>query len=56
MAFATFVPQFHTPGSSVVGGEVDGIETLRAGEYVVVRDINVRPGGRLSLEPSVTLR
>uniref|UniRef100_A0A8D8T2J5 Protein bark beetle n=2 Tax=Cacopsylla melanoneura TaxID=428564 RepID=A0A8D8T2J5_9HEMI len=56
MAFATFVPQFHTPGSSIVGGEVDGIETLRAGEYVVVRDINVRPGGRLSLEPSVTLR
>lgn len=37
----TYVPQFHTPGSSIVGGEVDGQETLRAGEYLVERDINV---------------
>ena len=38
----TYVPQFHIPGSSKVGGEVDGQETLRAGEYLVERDINVR--------------
>jgi len=37
----TFVPQFHVPGSSVVGGEVDGHESLRPGEYFVQRDINV---------------
>lgn len=37
----TYVPQFHMMGSSIVGGEVDGQETLRAGEYLVERDINV---------------
>lgn len=37
----TYVPQFHVSGSSKVGGEVDGQETLRAGEYLVERDINV---------------
>ncbi|XP_012253572.2 protein bark beetle isoform X3 [Athalia rosae] len=52
----TFVPQFHTPGTNLVGGEVDGQESLSAGEYVVVRDINVRPGGKLTLRPGVTLR
>lgn len=52
----TFVPQFWTPGSSVVGGEVDGIESLRAGEYFVERDINIRPGGKLILHSGVTLR
>ncbi|XP_034245120.1 protein bark beetle isoform X3 [Thrips palmi] len=52
----TFVPQFHAQGSSKVGGEVDGQETLRAGEYLVERDINVRPGGKLVLQPGVTLR
>lgn len=52
----TFVPRFLAPGTNVVGGEVDGQETLPAGEYVVKRDINVRPGGKLTLQPGVTLR
>ncbi|XP_076628397.1 C-type lectin domain-containing protein bark beetle [Colletes latitarsis] len=52
----TFVPQFVTPGTNLVGGEVDGLETLKAGEYIVERDINVRPSGKLILHPGVTLR
>ena len=52
----TFVPQFNPTGTNVVGGEVDGVENLRPGEYTVERDINVRPGGRLTLQPGVTLR
>ena len=52
----TFVPRFLAPGTNIVGGEVDGQETLQAGEYIVKRDINIRPGGKLSLHPGVTLR
>lgn len=52
----TFVLQFVTPGTNLVGGEVDGHEQLSAGEYIVERDINVRPGGKLILQPGVTLR
>jgi hypothetical protein len=29
---------------------------LKSGEYIVERDINVRPGGKLILQPGVTLR
>ncbi|GLH02202.1 LOW QUALITY PROTEIN: Protein bark beetle [Gryllus bimaculatus] len=50
------VPQFIEPGSNRVGGEVDGMESLKPGEYIVQRDINIRPGGRLILQPGVTLR
>ncbi|XP_058792901.1 protein bark beetle isoform X2 [Phymastichus coffea] len=52
----TFVPRFLAPGTNIVGGEVDGQEILQAGEYIVKRDINVRPGGKLILQPGVTLR
>jgi len=52
----TFVPQFWVPGAKSVGGEVDGIENLRPGEYIVERDINIRPGGRLTLQNGVTLK
>ncbi|XP_067009482.2 protein bark beetle [Anabrus simplex] len=52
----TFIPQFNTPGTNLVGGEVDGIENLKAGEYIVERDINIRPGGKLTLQPGVTLK
>nr|XP_003703916.1 PREDICTED: uncharacterized protein LOC100876764 [Megachile rotundata] len=52
----TFVPRFVTPGTNLVGGEVDGLEFLNAGEYIVERDINVRPDGKLILHPGVTLR
>ncbi|XP_043483219.1 protein bark beetle isoform X2 [Leptopilina heterotoma] len=56
MSIPTFVAQFLSGDSKIVGGEVDGLETLRAGEYIVQRDINVRPGGRLVIQPGVTLR
>lgn len=56
MSIPIFVPQFLSADSKMVGGEVDGLETLRAGEYIVERDINVRPGGRLVIQPGVTLR
>lgn len=51
-----FVPQFWIPGTNTVGGEVDGIENLQPGEYYVERDINIRPGGKLTLKNGVTLR
>lgn len=50
----TFVPSFQVEGN-VVGGEVDGYEELRPGEYTVKRDINIRPGGKLSLHSGVRL-
>lgn len=52
----TFVPRFVTPDTNLVGGEVDGQEVLKPGEYIVERDINVRPGGKLVLQSGVTLR
>ncbi len=40
-----------------VGGEVTGVEELREdGVYIVRRDINVRPNGRLKITPGVTLK
>ncbi|KAL0880639.1 hypothetical protein ABMA27_001864 [Loxostege sticticalis] len=51
-----YVPQFNVPGTFVVGGEVEGIEILRAGEYDVDKDINIRPGGKLILQSGVTLK
>lgn len=45
-----------TPDTNLVGGEVDGQEVLKPGEYIVERDINVRPGGKLVLQSGVTLR
>lgn len=55
MAFATFVPRFFTEGLDRIGGEVDGQEILPTGTYTVDRDINVRPGGKLILQPGVVL-
>lgn len=51
-----YVPQFNVPGTFVVGGEVEGIEILRQGEYDVNKDINIRPGGKLVLQSGVTLK
>ncbi|KAF5304533.1 hypothetical protein FQA39_LY09584 [Lamprigera yunnana] len=51
-----YVPIFHKQNSNVIGGEVEGEETLAPGEYIVEKDINIRPGGKLTLEPGVTLR
>ncbi|VVC30467.1 Hypothetical protein CINCED_3A021775 [Cinara cedri] len=38
------------------GGEVDGLETVSSGEYVVTRDINVASSGKLIIYPDVTLK
>lgn len=51
-----YIPKFSTSDSDKVGGEIEGEETLSRGEYTVERDITIRPGGKLSIEPGVTLR
>lgn len=51
-----FVPTFVTPSTNLIGGEVDGQEELQPGEYIVERDINIRPSGKLILPSGVTLR
>lgn len=38
------------------GGEVDGVETVSSGEYVVTRDINIASSGKLIIYPDVTLK
>lgn len=51
-----YVPRFSSPNQNVVGGEIEGEEYLQQGEYVVEKDINIRPGGKLVINPGVTLR
>ncbi|XP_017774038.1 PREDICTED: protein bark beetle isoform X2 [Nicrophorus vespilloides] len=51
-----YLPHFIMKNSNVVGGEIEGEETLPQGEYLVERDINIRPGGKLTLEPGVSLK
>ncbi|XP_041988464.1 protein bark beetle isoform X2 [Aricia agestis] len=51
-----YVPQFNVPGTFTVGGEVEGVEMLRSGEYDVDKDINIRPGGKLILQSGVILK
>lgn len=52
-----FVPNFVTPGSREIGGEVTGQEELvESGVYHVTRDIVVHPTGRLTVAFGVTLR
>ncbi|KAL3267568.1 hypothetical protein HHI36_011686 [Cryptolaemus montrouzieri] len=52
----TYVPKFSTRDSNKIGGEIEGEEFLSRGEYVVEKDISIRPGGKLTIEPGVTLR
>ncbi|XP_066146694.1 protein bark beetle [Euwallacea fornicatus] len=54
--YQLYVPKFTTSTSDKVGGEIEGEETLTRGEYTVERDITIRPGGKLTIEPGVTLR
>ncbi|XP_050298201.1 protein bark beetle isoform X2 [Anthonomus grandis grandis] len=54
--YQLYVPKFSTSTSDKVGGEIEGEEILSKGEYVVERDISIRPGGKLTIEPGVTLR
>ncbi|XP_040574739.1 protein bark beetle [Lepeophtheirus salmonis] len=50
-------PQFINSETKEVGGDVTGVEELRSdGVYIVKRDINVRPSGRLKITPGVTLK
>ncbi|XP_056639840.1 protein bark beetle [Diorhabda sublineata] len=51
-----YVPKFLADGSDKLGGEIEGEEIITRGEFVVVRDISIRPGGKLTIEPGVTLR
>nr|XP_022906031.1 protein bark beetle isoform X1 [Onthophagus taurus] len=51
-----YVHLFITQDSSIVGGEIEGEEILTPGDYTVEKDINIRPGGKLIIEPGVTLR
>ncbi|XP_072396976.1 protein bark beetle isoform X1 [Diabrotica undecimpunctata] len=51
-----YVPKFLADGSDKLGGEIEGEEIITRGEYMVVRDISIRPGGKLTIEPGVTLR
>ncbi|XP_033235622.1 protein bark beetle isoform X2 [Drosophila pseudoobscura] len=53
---STVVPRFFHEGSDVIGGEVDGQDMVPAGTYTVTKDINIRPGGKLILQPGTTLR
>lgn len=48
--------RFRNPGSYEIGGEVMGEVTLEAAEYVVRKDIFVRPGSRLMVAPGSTLK
>lgn len=53
---AFYVPQFLRPETKLIGGEIDGVISLNSGEYIVERDINIRPGGKLTLDAGVTLK
>lgn len=49
--------QFIDSENFEIGGEVTGVEELkRDGVYIVRRDINVRPNGRLKITPGVQLK
>ncbi|XP_055855042.1 protein bark beetle isoform X1 [Episyrphus balteatus] len=56
ISIPTFVHKFFNEGSDLLGGEVDGQEMIPSGTYRVNRDINIRPGGKLILQPDVTLK
>uniref|UniRef100_A0A0K8VVP7 Neurotrypsin n=1 Tax=Bactrocera latifrons TaxID=174628 RepID=A0A0K8VVP7_BACLA len=56
ITMSTLVPRFSQEGSDLIGGEIDGQEILSPGTYRVTNDINIRPGGKLTLQPGVTLK
>lgn len=55
MTISTVVTQLYKELNNF-GGEVDGVETVYSGEYVVTRDINVASSGKLIIYPDVTLK
>ncbi|ALC38872.1 CG3921 [Drosophila busckii] len=56
IAVSTVVPRFFHEDSDIIGGEVDGQDMVPAGTYTVTKDINIRPGGKLILQPGTILR
>ncbi|KAK9870173.1 hypothetical protein WA026_006263 [Henosepilachna vigintioctopunctata] len=52
----TYVPTFSTRNTNKIGGEIEGEEILNRGEYIVEKDISIRPGGKLTLEPGVNVK
>lgn len=55
MTISTIIPQLYKEPNDF-GGEVDGVETIASGEYIVTRDINVASTGKLIIHPDVTLK
>jgi hypothetical protein len=55
MTVSTVVTQLYKEPSDF-GGEVDGVETVNSGEYIVTRDINVASSGKLIIHPDVVLK
>lgn len=55
MTISTVVTQLYKEPHDF-GGEVDGVETVLSGDYVVTRDINVASSGKLIIHPDVTLK
>lgn len=55
MTISTVVTQLYKEPNDF-GGEVDGVETVFRGDYVVTRDINVASSGKLIIHPDVTLK
>ncbi|XP_050428797.1 protein bark beetle isoform X2 [Adelges cooleyi] len=55
MTISTVVTQLYKDVNDF-GGEVDGVEYVPSGEYVVTRDINVASSGKLVIYPDVTLK
>lgn len=55
MTVSTVVTQLYKEPNNF-GGEVDGVETIPSGEYIVTRDINVASSGKLVIYPDVTLK
>lgn len=55
MMVSTVVTQLYKEANDF-GGEVDGVETVFSGEYIVTRDINVATSGKLIIYPDVTLK
>ncbi|XP_050535824.1 protein bark beetle [Daktulosphaira vitifoliae] len=55
MTISTIVTQLYKANNDF-GGEVDGVEYISSGEYIVTRDINVATSGKLVIHPDVTLK
>lgn len=55
MTVSTVITQLYKDPNDF-GGEVDGVEAIVSGEYIVTRDINVGSSGKLIIHPDVNLK